>query len=78
MDSKITPCNRKCPKCNSGNLFLEEYWEGHHITWEIVDGAIDRSDGNLNPGDPKRVYGECKDCGHIWRFRNATQIDHIL
>jgi hypothetical protein len=75
MYHNIVECKIKCPKCRSKDIYLEEIWKGHSIQWDVVDGKFDRDDGVLEPGDPWKVYGECKKCNHIWRIRNANQIN---
>lgn len=66
----------KCPKCKSKNLILSECTECW-TQWEQIDGEIDYDHGDLNPGDIDGVYGDCKDCGHKWKFRCAT-INDVL
>jgi len=68
----------KCPKCKSTNLWLSEVWKNHGIQWEQVNGKIEKSDGNLEPGDPFKVCAECSNCKHRWTIRGASQIDDVF
>jgi len=77
MTSDFVKCDKKCPKCKSKRLILEELWINHFIQWEVIDGKIDRNDGVLEPGDAYKVIGLCRDCNHKWTFRNALQIDDV-
>lgn len=75
---RLLTTNKKCPKCRSKKLYFTELWKGHSIQWEQEDGKIDLDDGALNPGDPFSVYGECRDCRHVWKFRNVQQIHYLI
>lgn len=78
MEAFMTETKAKCPKCNSINLLLTEVWGEHTIEWEQLDGKIDRNNGVLEPGDPYKVEGRCKDCGNNWTFRGVYQIDKLF
>lgn len=67
----------KCPKCKSRNLSINECWKGHTVTWEQQDGKIDRNNGVLETGDPYKLEGHCRNCGHWWRIR-GLQITDII
>lgn len=75
---EIVESKAVCPKCKSKDLILEEYWVGHFIQWEQLNGRFDRKDGSLEPGDPNHVNGKCKKCLHTWRFRGIHQIDELI
>lgn len=77
MDTNIVHSKVRCPKCGCFSLTLTEVWEGHTISWEQEDGTFDRNNGALEPGDAYKVEGKCKRCSHVWRLRNAKQIDDI-
>lgn len=74
---KLVETKVKCPKCKSTNLTLNEVWDGHGITWEQIDGKIERQQGILEPGDPYKVHAECDQCRHRWTVRGALQIDDV-
>ena len=76
-EADVVKTKAKCPKCGSTDLQITEVWEGHTITWEQIDGKMDRNEGNMEVGDPYKVQGLCN-CGHRWTLRNAFQIDDIL
>ena len=61
----------KCPKCKSQNVELIEIWE-HAISWLPDDNYFEHGDFFFN--DPKKVEGNCLDCGHRWRIRNVVQV----
>lgn len=77
MKSRIVDCSKKCPKCKSNRILIEELWINHYIQWEVLEGKIDLDDGVLEPGDPYKVNGICRDCSHKWTFRKALQINDI-
>lgn len=70
--------DKKCPKCKSNNLFITEIWNGHTISWECLNGQLNLAEGNCEVGNPVKVEGRCKECGHSWTIRNVTQIHQIL
>lgn len=76
--SKIVQSTVKCPKCKSKDLFLIEVWHGHTISWEQQNGKFDRSYGSSDPGNPHHLEGNCKKCKHLWKIRNAFQIDFVI
>lgn len=67
-----------CPKCRSKNINIHEIWRGHTISWHIENGTVNRNEGYLEPGDPYKVEGECRDCDHRWTFRMAADIEDVL
>lgn len=71
------PTSNKCPKCRSKSFIAVEIWEDAAIYFTVKNGLIDRENGMLEPGNPHKVQGRC-DCGHIWTFKNANQIDDII
>jgi hypothetical protein len=66
----------KCPKCISASFIAVEIWEDAAIYFTVKDSILDRHNGMLEPGNPHKVQGRC-DCGHIWTFKKAHQIDDI-
>lgn len=69
--------DKKCPKCKSRDIWVNEMWKDHSITWMCVDGNF-ISDGNMEPGNPYKVEGGCSKCLHKWTFRGARQIYDIM
>jgi uncharacterized Zn finger protein len=68
----------KCPKCNSNELFLVELWKNHSCQWEQSNGKFDRANAIQEVGNPYKVEGHCKECGHYWTIKGAKQIDDII
>jgi hypothetical protein len=61
----------KCPKCRRRNIVIKEIWDAG-ISWSPGDPYY--NEGVLEPGDPRKVEGECLDCGHKWTFRCIVQV----
>lgn len=72
---QITTDN-KCPKCKSTSFIAVEIWEDAAIYFTVKNSVLDRYNGMLEPGNPHKVQGRC-DCGHVWTFKKANQIDDI-
>lgn len=61
----------KCPKCKTQNVELIEVWDAT-ISWSPCEPYF--NNGNLNPGDPKKVEGHCLNCDHKWTIRKVPQV----
>lgn len=75
---EIVKSKAMCHKCGSRDLILVEIWEGHTIEWQQINGEFDKNDGTLEAGDPYKVEGQCKKCGHAWVFRKKIQITDLI
>lgn len=67
----------RCPKCQSADLSLIETGTWTSL-FRVRDGKLDRSDGSHEPSSVDRLEGHCVRCGHRWKVRGATQIDHAV
>lgn len=65
----------RCPACRSVNV---EWYERSELVIHFRQSAqgVD-PDGFPAPPDPRRVTGECSDCGHAWTARGAMMIQDI-
>lgn len=64
-----------CPKCNSNNLVIREYWH-NYIEFIQDDGVIDML-GNLDSDAPYKLRGLCQQCGHGWTVKNKQKITQL-
>jgi predicted nucleic-acid-binding Zn-ribbon protein len=71
--TKVMESIAKCPKCGSKDLFIDEIYETG-LQFDQTDGNIDMN-GNIEQGGILRMNGECKKCGHSWRFRKLQVTD---
>lgn len=55
---------------------LIELWRTT-ITWLVMDGWMDRANGNLESEGPEKVEASCQNCAHHWTPRKASQIDAL-
>ena len=78
MITTISKTKVKCPRCKSSDLCITELWKGHSIKWVQVNGEIERKNGNIDPGDPYKIFCECSNCSHVWTVRGASQITDVI
>jgi hypothetical protein len=67
---------RGCPQCRHTAIDWTEWWKDSIIVFDQDANGIDPV-GYLREGDPYKVTGECRNCGHVWTAKGARQITHL-
>jgi RNA polymerase subunit RPABC4/transcription elongation factor Spt4 len=76
--SEIAKTSLRCPKCKSKDFSLDEYWVGHFISFEVIEGTFNRRKGILEPGNPNSLHAGCHKCGHMWKVRGAGSVYDVI